>query len=218
MQTSNKVIPKSKNLTDLSCNTTASKIQQLDTFLNNVVTVSSKMTKTDEQIAINLLANCWQLLKGSSDQSTWANKIHRIENLLWKAPILSFQLERHGGTVNGSSRANIHSWKVNINTASATIIKTGHCQLYTMSPRFNAKSCAKEIADKILNKIQDETLNWDANLEYVVLNIGKIVPDGGANQTIQGRRKRFRDALESIMLTHNWIRKDKGNKMGFIIN
>jgi hypothetical protein len=55
-----------------------------------------------------LLIECWGLLGGSSQEGTTADKLSgRIENLRWQPPYLLFQIERHGGTVMGSSRAEI---------------------------------------------------------------------------------------------------------------
>jgi hypothetical protein len=55
--------------------------------------------------------------------------LYRAEDVAWTPPFLTFTLERHGGTVNGSSRAELHHWEVNIETGVATIVKVGRRQL-----------------------------------------------------------------------------------------
>ena len=82
----------------------ASSIEALRSFLkelpNQAITDSSI-----HQTICDLLTECWASLSGNKDQKTYADKICRAENLKWKSPILTFELERHGGTVLGSTRA-----------------------------------------------------------------------------------------------------------------
>jgi len=191
-----------------------SEIQRLHVFLRNVTVINSTMSKSDEDVAIKLLTGCWSLLRGSGDQKTFSNKIPRIENLQWNDPVLAFKLERHGRTINNSSRHDLHFWEVNLNHSSAKIVRHGHRQDKKMSPRFDAKACAQKIATLIINKTTDKKLNWNTNKDYVVLNISEIVP-GSVPQTNQERRKRFKKELKSIMLDTEWERRDKGNKVGF---
>ena len=54
------------------------------------------------------LVDAWPNLPGSDDQSTFAEKLWRTEKLEWRPPMITFRLERHGGTVNGSTRADLH--------------------------------------------------------------------------------------------------------------
>ena len=41
---------------------------------------------------------------------------------------------------------------------------------------------------------------------HVVVSIGKIIPVGGPKQTVAGRRKRFRTALDAILKANGWER------------
>lgn len=163
---------------------------------------------------LNLLTLCWQALPGSDDQNTHAHKLHRAEDLLWNKPKLSFTLERHGATVNGSSRAELHHWVVNLEAKCAEISRTNVRQLSPMSTRMDCKKIAEEVADRILNGEEHETIEWRM-VNYAVLNIGKVIPETN-QQTTANRRRRFREALEERMQLRGWIRKDLGNKMGFV--
>ena len=56
----------------------------------------------EEQVE-TLLVSAWDELEGSEDGGMESYKLKgRMENAAWNPPILSFQIARHGGTVNGS--------------------------------------------------------------------------------------------------------------------
>lgn len=166
------------------------------------------------KITIDLLSACWTDLQGSSEESTWPEKLWRAEVITWNPPKLTFMLERHGATVNQSSRAALHYWEVDILNRTAKIAKRGQRQLTPMSPRLNTQALAEEIANLILENKQNDLLSWITDSSHVVINIGKVIPMSN-EQTTASRRKRFRTQLESIMSAHGWARKDKGNKIGF---
>jgi hypothetical protein len=67
------------------------------------------------------LVKIWSSLDGSSDQNTFANKLGRLEQFTWAPPLITFVLERHGGTVNGSSRADVHTGEVDLEYRQAKI-------------------------------------------------------------------------------------------------
>jgi hypothetical protein len=189
----------------------------LRTFLKDLPSGETKLlNKNDRANLKQLLENCWESLKGSDDQKTNATKIYRAENIFWNSPILSFVLERHGGTVNGSSRAFLHYWEVDVEQGTANIVKEGWRQLSPTSSRLDTNRLAKEVADIILQGGDDLTLDWSSGRDYVVINIGKIIPDEGVSGTTQNRRKRFNKHLEAIMVDHGWVRRNKGNKTGFV--
>jgi hypothetical protein len=47
--------------------------------------------------------------------------LNRTEDLAWNAPILSFNIERHGATVGGSVYAEVQSWQVNTESGEAIL-------------------------------------------------------------------------------------------------
>jgi hypothetical protein len=50
-----------------------------------------------------LLASCWHQLSVSDDGGMEGHKLRRrTEKLAWNQPYLTFRIERHGATVNGS--------------------------------------------------------------------------------------------------------------------
>lgn len=58
----------------------------------------------------------------------------RMEQVRWEPPVLSFIVERHGETVNGSTRAELQHWEVAVENRTARIVKTGQRQLKPMAP------------------------------------------------------------------------------------
>ena len=125
---------------------------------------------------------------------------------MWQPFSLTFQIERHGGTVMGSTRAELHTWRVDIEDLNVECLTTARRQLAPMSKPFKEKDAAdlaKEIADKISNQQQDSCLKWSGpNRVKVIIN--EIVPSGGGKQTEAGRRKRFAPHLRREMEKLGW--------------
>jgi hypothetical protein len=80
---------------------------------------------TEREHVLTLLAVAWEGLDGNEDHSTYAYKLERAESLRWEAPELKFILERHGRTANGSRRADLHHWSVDLEKREAALFKIG---------------------------------------------------------------------------------------------
>lgn len=161
------------------------------------------------------LSECWESIPGSDVKSTTADKLRRAEEVCWNPPILSFTLERHGGTVRGSNRASLHYWEVDTEQPEARIVNTSVRQLSPKAQVMDIEKIANEIATLILNGIgYDPRVTWLEDRQRVLVNIGDVIPQTNP-QTTQGRRKRFRAILISLMCEANWTRQDVGNKIGF---
>lgn len=131
-----------------------------------------------------------------------AGKVYRLENLVWDPPILSFEMERHGGTVLGSSRADVQAWTVNLDTLCVSSCIVGHHQLRPMDKRLDTASLASEIAALIENKTTDSRLTWLASTR-VRVSIRDTIPETNF-KTIQSRRKRFRSQLADLLKQGGW--------------
>ena len=163
---------------------------------------------------LELLVECWATLAGSRDQSTKADKLYRAENLRWEAPFLSFVLERHAGTVNGSTRAELHYWQVHVVSGDARILRIGHRQLSAMDKRMNTLAVAQETARLIQLKGEHRTLKWIEPGVYVIVIIGEVIP-ATFKQTTESRRAAYSDKLSVIMRELGWTRSNMGSSMGF---
>ncbi|WP_156913786.1 hypothetical protein [Comamonas badia] len=151
-----------------------------------------------------LLAEVWSSLSGASDGGMKGDKLlDRAESMSWDPPYITFSIERHGSVVNGSTRAEIQDWCVDLDKWTAEIISTRCRQLYPTSRPMPVNTPAEEIAHAILNKLEHESLNWYGDDRVRVL-IGTIIPDGGYKQTVSGRRGRFRKALGILIEADDW--------------
>ena len=118
--------------------------------------------------------------------------------------MLSFTLERHGGTVMGSSRADVQRWEVNMAERTAVPSSQGYRQLDRRRPPLKVEPIAAEIAEMISSGKDDTKLKWTADRKQVRVLIGRIIPDDAPQQTVQGRRKRFRNALKKLLESKGW--------------
>lgn len=150
------------------------------------------------------LARCWRSIAGGREGGMIANKlIGRMEDIEWRAPLLSFRIERHGGTALGSTRAEMQRWTIDTRTWSASATRRGYRQLAPLATRLNVEPLAAEMARLILERKNDARLKWTGERK-VSIKIGKVIPADGFKQTITGRRKRFRAALIEKIAGSGW--------------
>jgi hypothetical protein len=159
---------------------------------------------------IELLRGCWQDLEGADETSMEAWKICRLEDLSWNPPLLSFTIERHGATVLGSSRAELHKWTVIPNLATAKCAPGGYRQLVKAAPKLDVKSIAARVCDAVQ---QGPASNCDLVKQGIVvwrdsghcsINHLALLPSDGYRQTVAGRRRRLRDELRKRMQALGW--------------
>jgi hypothetical protein len=153
----------------------------------------------------DLLSECWDEFDGSNEERMEGNKLHgRMKDVSWSHPIISFVIERHGGTVQGSTRAENQEWEVNVEKKKAVCKKGRFTQVTPPQPILDARPIAEEITQLILNRQEDERLKWNQD-GSVRLLIGKIIPEGSAaKQTVSGRRRRFREAVDELLMNAGW--------------
>ena len=147
-----------------------------------------------------LLAAEWNSLScHSDDHKTSPEKLYgRMEEVSWNPPFLRFKLERHGGTVNGSTRAELHYWVVNVEERTCGIERIGKRQLHPMSERVYVKPVAEEIAAIILRNGDDPRIKWTPTRDKVTIKLSQML-GGEFEQTRAGRRKRFQAVIEPIL-------------------
>ena len=113
-----------------------------------------------------------------------------MENVRWVDPVLTFSVERHGPAVNGSTRAEVQCWEVNLNTRVAEIVGTRRRQLRPMQGRWDPTPVAAEVARAILDRrTGDPRVRWlksgKAMLELCAIPELSV----GFKRTLAARRK-----------------------------
>lgn len=159
-------------------------------------------TITDHNAVIQLLTEYWDQISNSGLSKMHAEKLHRIENLNWNCPFLTFDIERHPSLM--SSRFPIQRWTIDIEGMSADFVEKGYRQNTPRAKRLNVKPLAESVLDIILNKIDDERVTWKNEKHEVRVNIGIVIPDDSYQQTVSDRRRRFRKLLDPKLLENGW--------------
>jgi hypothetical protein len=154
------------------------------------------------------LSHCWHNLKGSAEGGMSGEKLHdRMEHVRWDPPVLSFVIERHGGAALGSTRAELQEWEVDVREGTASLCHTRHRQIRprrAAMKKADMEVIANEIADHVANGETDDRIRWlpDGAVHVVV---SRIIPDYSApKETIAGRRRLFREVMESVMDARGW--------------
>ena len=167
-------------------------MEQLRSFLENLP--GGPIAGDAKAGVITGLVQGWGELSGSDEEAMRDDKLERVEDLAWNPPILDFWIERHGGTVLGSTRAALHHWVVNVMDSTASIVDRRFRQVKPPQKRMNLRPVAQEIAESIQQGMPHARLKWVGG-EVRVL-IGDVLPEGSAAAaTLASRRKRFRAAV-----------------------
>ncbi len=150
------------------------------------------------------LAQVWDALAGDDGGMT-GRKLHgRMGSVVWNPPVLTFQIERHGATVLGSSRAEVQEWTVDLEQRTKSVMVVGRRQLQPPQPRLDVKPVAGELAIAITSGQQDPRLRWDGT-RRVRLLMNAVLPAGSAVKgTLAGRRKRLREAVAKHVAPAGW--------------
>jgi hypothetical protein len=159
---------------------------------------------------LGLLAKCWPSFVGSELSAMDARKLHRAESLSWHAPVVSFIVERHGAIVQGSTRAELQGWQVNLETGSARCESNGYRQLSPKAKSLDVKPIARCVCTAAMqgpasscDLVRTGVLVWTGEDELSVKH-GVLIPDVSYRQTVQDRRRRFRKELEDQMNAIGW--------------
>ena len=139
-----------------------------------------------------VLREVWESLTGD-DEAMRAYKLERIENLSrTEDGRLEFEVERHGGTVQGSKYGEIQGWWVDPAAGTKTAYTAGRRRLEPRQPRLDVRTLAEGIHADLGANDPKWTKRTDKGWR---VHVGRIIPDEGPKQTVRGRRKRLRAAL-----------------------
>jgi len=196
-------------------------IQKLISFLRDVPTGAVPASICDE--LFKLVVASWNEFSGSGETSMGAWKIMRDEapeEVTWWPPRLSFVIDRHGGAVLGSKRAERQEWTLDLDRKTADRRQIGFRQLHPNAPKLDVKSRADAVCKAVREGpnsatrfVSDGVVVWKSADELMVYH-GKIV-GGTYRRTVSGRRKRFIADLKSKMELMDWELVSAGRGLTF---
>ncbi|GAB1482883.1 hypothetical protein MASR2M78_16990 [Treponema sp.] len=152
----------------------------------------------NRETILTLLTKAWNSIQGTEQTSLFAEKLWRIEELEKKEGKLYFQIERHGGTVNGSSRASLYSWEIDLASGKAIITKETFRQLSKAEKRLDVRPIAQELANSIISKQDNPYLHWNSEKTSCKILISEVIPATNM-QTTMARRRRLRSEINSLI-------------------
>ena len=145
----------------------------------------------------DLLSGCWNRFVGSDEAAMTADKVERMESVRWDPPRLTFEVERHGALVMGSTKAERHRWTLDMDKRTAEHWSAGFRQVYPAQRRLDVRLLAEEIFRLIVERSEDPRLRWNEDGSVRVL-IGQIISKRSAvPQTIQDGAGDFEQHLIS---------------------
>ena len=114
-------------------------------------------------------------------------KAWRMENVKWEPPILSFDVERHGGLALGSVYAEVYSYRYNAQTGGLDFDRPGRRLIGTKDKPWT-KADAKALANELIARYERR--------ERVKLS--ELAPFQTNKETRAGRVRRLRAALKEL--------------------
>lgn len=168
--------------------------------MNKSVLESMTMQEAQEYVVQN-----WGSFAGGYEGGMTPKKlVGRMENAEWNPPIFRFQIERHGGLMMGSSRAEVQIWQVDLDNMTADIIAVGHRQIRPMAPRIYINPIVAETVDAILNRKSHDRIKWINDNEVRVLTCEIFPARSAVQRTLDDRRSRFRAGLSNELAQVGW--------------
>jgi hypothetical protein len=149
----------------------------------------------DKDALLAVLGDAWESLDGGDEHAMAAYKLDRMEEPSWSPPLLYFDIERHGATVNGSTYAEVQTWAVDMQAGTAEVAATSRRKLYASEPRLNVKAIASELAEIIRTGADDPRVKRRSDGGVMVLTKEFLPP--ACKETMEGRRRRFYKSLDA---------------------
>ena len=165
---------------------------------------------TDVGRLVAELAPVWSSIDGADVAGMETQKLRRMENPEWKAPVLRFGIERHGGIVLGGTRAALQRWAVDVERRTAEESEAGYRQKLPRQPALKVGTLVDEIVHLVETGADDPRLKWSEDRSTVTVRTGPIIPASGFYRTVEGRRQRFRKALVPALAAVGWTPGKRG--------
>jgi len=165
-----------------------------------------------------LLMTAWHDLSGGAAAGMAADKLQRAENLRWEPPCLACTIARHGGTVQGSSRATLHEWRVDVPQGIATLTSTRRFrQVAARAPTVDVASVVERIVQAIDLQQAHPAVDMLAptRVRVVATRVAELGLRSAVQQTAASRRTRFRERLTQQLQLRGWVPTVTSARMEF---
>lgn len=160
------------------------------------------------------LRGIWLEVRGSGVTRMEPRKLtpDRVEDLTWDPPRLVFRIERHGAAAHGSANAEVQEWSINLEEMRASTCSVARRRLSSVKPIRKAEvlRLATSMASIIVAR---SDVAFVAHVDTLATVLLKKVSDdfwflqesSAPKETVAGRRKRFREALDDAMKERGWF-------------
>lgn len=152
------------------------------------------------------LYRAWPFFGGDASGGMDRSKLVRLEDATWQPPLLTFRIERHGGIVQGGTRAQMQFWTANLNDATASVSDGGYRQLGPRATAVHMGPIVAEIVQLVVSGADDGRLHWSPDRLRVRIILSRCFPQTLYQETLAGRRRRLRDQLVPEMAAAGWRR------------
>ena len=165
----------------------------------------------DEEFAQELkgeMMERWPSLRGGRDTRMAGHKLPRAEDLRIENGRILFEIERHPGNHNGSTRASVQTWGVDLASGTASVIDETHRQIKPRAKSYT-KADARKDAQAVLRILSGRRKNRgeleDNGPGSYTLYACSFADLGQFKRTHIGRRKQFIAALEQVLEPKGWL-------------
>lgn len=165
----------------------------------------------DNQL-LGRLAECWECFDGHHLERMEARKLDRAEKVRWEPPELTFTIERHGGTVLGSTRGELQHWCIDVMQARVFVSTSGHRQLTPAAKPLKLEATADDVARVVRDGSDDERVRWDQQRTKATVNVSQALAQlerqegnrSHSEQTRAGRAKRLQRMIDDRLRPVGW--------------
>ncbi len=180
-------------------------MEKLKKFLNEIK--EGPLSTQQEEQLIPLLSEIWAEINIDCTTNLQYSKLNRIENAMWHPPKLRFDIERHGQTVRGSTRASFYAWEIDIEKAQAYIVGERYRQVAHSDRPFKSALIVQELRDIITSGCKDDRIEYKNVTKTLVKILVSKVLTASNKQTLASRRKKFRTEMRKQMAEIDWKEK-----------
>lgn len=156
---------------------------------------------SDRHRILAALADAWPHLPGSGEGKMTADKLDRAEQMSWEPSVLSFRIERHGGTVAGSVYAELVDWKVDTKAWVAVAAEGPRRLVRARQKALDIEPMVIAILDAIDEGASSPLVHREASV--VIVKLAGMFK-GDVKKTRESRNQRLKKAMFELARERGW--------------